>query len=192
MLNNLIKGEIHSSAAAREAYSKDASIFQVHPLAVAVPKDVADLSKLIHHAITTNKQGGNLTLAPRNGGTCMSGGPLTEGIETWIDGAHNGDAAAALAGHLAAAGPMHVVLGILANKDAREIVGLLAPVALSLTFVPVPGHEYHDPAALAERFGGTAAANVAQALGRLPAPRLIAGSLYLAGAALAANGEMPD
>ena len=80
MLNNLIKGEIHSSAAAREAYSKDASIFQVHPLAVAVPKDVADLSKLIHHATTTNKQGGTITLAPRNGGTCMSGGPLTEGI----------------------------------------------------------------------------------------------------------------
>ena len=80
MLNNLIKGEIHSSAAAREAYSKDASIFQVYPLAVAVPKDVDDLSKLIHHATTTNKHGGNLTIAPRNGGTCMSGGPLTEGI----------------------------------------------------------------------------------------------------------------
>ena len=80
MLNNLIKGQIHSSAAAREAFSKDASIFQVHPLAVAVPMDVDDISKIIHYATTTNQHGGNLTLAPRNGGTCMSGGPLTEGI----------------------------------------------------------------------------------------------------------------
>jgi len=80
MLNNLIKGEIHSSAAAREAYSKDASIFKVHPLAVAVPQDVADLSKLIHYATTTNKHGGSISITPRNGGTCMSGGPLTEGI----------------------------------------------------------------------------------------------------------------
>ncbi len=121
----------------------------------------------------------------------LGDGPLTDGIETWIDGAHNGNAAAALARHLAAAGPMHLVLGILANKDAGEIVGLLAPSALSLTFVPVPGHDHHDPSALAEQFGGTAAASVAQALSRLPAPRLIAGSLYLAGAALAANGETP-
>ena len=122
----------------------------------------------------------------------LGDGPLTDGIETWIDGAHNSDAAAALARHLAAAGPMHLVLGILANKDAGEIIGLLAPGALSLTFVPVPGHDHHDPSALAEQFGGTAAASVAQALSRLPAPRLIAGSLYLAGAALAANGETPD
>jgi FAD/FMN-containing dehydrogenase len=80
MLNKLIKGEVHSSAAAREAYSKDASIFKVHPLAVVAPKDIHDLAQIIHHANATNKQGGNLTLAPRNGGSCMSGGPLTEGI----------------------------------------------------------------------------------------------------------------
>ena len=80
MLNNLIKGEIHSSAAAREAYSKDASIFKVYPLAVAIPHDVDDLEKIIQYVTTTNKHGGNLTIAPRNGGTCMSGGPLTEGI----------------------------------------------------------------------------------------------------------------
>ncbi|MBC7546229.1 FAD-binding oxidoreductase [Candidatus Saccharibacteria bacterium] len=80
MLSNLIKGEIHSSAAAREAYSTDASIFQVYPLAIAVPQDVDDLSKIIHYATTANKHGGNITIAPRNGGTCMSGGPLTEGI----------------------------------------------------------------------------------------------------------------
>ncbi len=80
MLKNVIKGEVLSSAAAREAYSKDASIFQVHPLAIAVPTDVADLSKIIDYVTSTNKNGGSLSIAPRNGGTCMSGGPLTEGI----------------------------------------------------------------------------------------------------------------
>ena len=87
---------------------------------------------------------------------------------------------------------MHLVLGILANKDADEIVGLLKPHALSLTFAPVPDHDHHDPAELAKRFGGKAAASLTEALKKLPAPRLVAGSLYLAGAALAANGELPD
>ena len=122
----------------------------------------------------------------------LGDGPLTQGIPTWIDGAHNASAAAALARLLAERGPMHVVLGILANKDAEAIVGALAPHALSLTFVPVPDHAHHDPAMLAARFGGSAAGSIENALQSLPAPRLIAGSLYLAGEALAANGEAPD
>jgi dihydrofolate synthase/folylpolyglutamate synthase len=119
-------------------------------------------------------------------------GPITHGIPTWIDGAHNASAAAALAELLAERGPMHIVLGILANKDADAIVGALAPHALSLTFVPVPDHAHHDPNELATRFGGRAAASIEDALASLPGPRLIAGSLYLAGEALAANGELPD
>jgi dihydrofolate synthase/folylpolyglutamate synthase len=121
----------------------------------------------------------------------LADGPLTHGVETWLDGAHNADAARALAGTLRARGPMHLVLGILANKDAEEIVGLLAPHALSLMFVPIPDHAHHDPAELADRFGGTEANSVARALAELPAPRLIAGSLYLAGAVLAANNQVP-
>jgi dihydrofolate synthase/folylpolyglutamate synthase len=122
----------------------------------------------------------------------LADGPLTRGIETWLDGAHNPDAAAALAQLLATRGPMHLVLGLLAHKDAAAIVAQLAPHALSLTFVPVADHDHHDPAALAERFGGRAAASLAEALDELPAPRLIAGSLYLAGQALAANDQAPD
>ena len=122
----------------------------------------------------------------------LADGPLTRGVETWLDGAHNPDAAAALAAELAARGPMHLVVGILANKDAASIVDLLAPHALSLTFVPIPDHDAHDPAALAIRFNGRAAASLEEALALLPAPRLIAGSLYLAGHALTLNGERPD
>ena len=119
-------------------------------------------------------------------------GPLTRGAATWVDGAHNPAAAAALADILAERGPMQLVLGILANKDADAIVAALAPHALSLTFVPVPDHPHHDPEELARRFGGSAAASVEVALEQLPAPRLVAGSLYLAGEVLAANGEIPS
>jgi dihydrofolate synthase / folylpolyglutamate synthase len=119
-------------------------------------------------------------------------GPLTSGRATWIDGAHNAAAAAALAGILAERGPMHIVLGILANKDADAIITALAPHALSLTFIPVPDHAHHDPQDLARRFGGRAASSLDEALADLPQPRLVAGSLYLAGAVLAANGPIPD
>lgn len=122
----------------------------------------------------------------------LADGPLTQGIETWLDGAHNPDAAAALAALLLARGPMHLILGILAGKDAAAIIEALAPHALSLTFVPIPDHDAHSPADLAARFNGRAAASLEEALAELPAPRLIAGSLYLAGTALALNGERPD
>ena len=123
---------------------------------------------------------------------CLPDGPLTNGIETWLDGAHNPDAAAALAALLAEQGPMHLVLGILAGKDAGAIIELLRPHARSLTFVPIPDHEAHDPQALVDRFGGRAATDLVDALEPLPAPRLIAGSLYLAGVALSLHGSLPD
>jgi len=122
----------------------------------------------------------------------LADGPLTQGLETWVDGAHNLEAARALAQLLADHGPKHIVLGILANKDASAIIAELAPHALSLTFVPVPDHDHHDPAGLAGRFNVRAASSLEMALSDLPAPRLIAGSLYLAGEALRLNGQAPD
>ena len=117
-------------------------------------------------------------------------GPIAP-VETWLDGAHNADAAQALGALLADRGPMHLVLGILANKDAAGIVEMLRPHALSLTFVPVPDHDHFDPVGLAARYGGRAASGLDDALAPLPAPRLVAGSLYLAGEALARNGNLP-
>ena len=122
----------------------------------------------------------------------LADGPLTRGVETWLDGAHNVEAAHALAALLADHGPKHIVAGILANKDAAAIVAELAPHALSLTFVPVPDHEHHDLADLAARFDGRAAGSLKEALADLPSPRLIAGSLYLAGEALRLNAQTPD
>jgi dihydrofolate synthase/folylpolyglutamate synthase len=122
----------------------------------------------------------------------LAPGPLIGTAQTWVDGAHNVEAARALAALLDDHGPKHVVLGVLANKDADAIVAALAPHAVSFTFVPVADHAHHDPAELAARFGGKAAGSLEEALRDLAEPRLIAGSLYLAGEALRLNGQLPD
>lgn len=135
----------------------------------------------------------------------LSPGPLAallpDGSELWLDGAHNPSAAAPVARALrtlAKGRPVTIVLGMLANKDARDVVRLLAPSATRLIGVPVPGHEHHAPAALADlarTFGVAAdtADTLPAALSRVADPGvvLIAGSLYLAGEALAANDEHP-
>lgn len=121
-------------------------------------------------------------------------GPLTdlaEGREVWLDGGHNPDAGAALARHFAGT-KLHLVLGMLANKDAAALTGPLAANLLSLSVVPVPGHAAHPPEAFA---AGRACADVPEALALLPedgAPVLIAGSLYLAGEVLRLNREWPS
>ncbi|MEH3159804.1 MAG: bifunctional folylpolyglutamate synthase/dihydrofolate synthase [Sphingomonas taxi] len=137
----------------------------------------------------------------------LSDGPLLARLPQesalWLDGAHNPSAAQPVARALrtiAAGRPVTLVLGMLANKDAAGVLRLLAPSVLRVMTVPVPGHACHAPAALAalaESFGVPAepAADLTDALDRVatkgPATVLIAGSLYLAGEALARNDEAP-
>ncbi|MDB5713757.1 MAG: bifunctional folylpolyglutamate synthase/dihydrofolate synthase [Sphingomonadales bacterium] len=127
----------------------------------------------------------------------LASGPLTEllppGSTITIDGAHNPAAAGALATELRSA-PRHLIVGILANKDAENILAALAPHALSLTFIEVPNHPSADTAALAKRWRGTACKSLESALARFkdPSDVLIVGSLYLAGEALRLNHQLPD
>lgn len=130
----------------------------------------------------------------------LDAGPLAAllpgGTEVWLDGAHNVDAGLALARQFAdETRRVHLITGMLANKDPAAIVAPLADRLASLTVVPVPGHEHHGT----EAFGADAkaAASVADALRDLavdPAREivLIAGSLYLAGEVLSANLQFPD
>ncbi len=120
----------------------------------------------------------------------LGAGPLVGKKNVWIDGAHNPAAAGVLAEVLAAE-PRHLIIGILANKDADGIIASLAAHALSLTFVAVPDHASHDPVALVERWAGKAA-TLAEAVAEIEDDILIVGSLYLAGEALRLNGQMPD
>jgi dihydrofolate synthase / folylpolyglutamate synthase len=126
----------------------------------------------------------------------LSSGPLTGAREVWLDGGHNPSAAQAIAAVLAGR-RFDLVVGMLANKDAETFLRLLAPVARSVTAVPVEGHEHHAPEALCAVAAGLGvpaqpATRLLEAVAALDGPVLITGSLYLAGEALAANGEPPQ
>lgn len=128
-------------------------------------------------------------------------GRLPGGSRVWLDGGHNPAAADAVARTLAeaAGGPVHLVIGMLANKDAAGFLAPFAPYAASLTAVPIPGHDHHAPDALAAQARAlgithvTTAPDVTAAFDALPGGAVaVIGSLYLAGEVLAANDELPD
>ena len=126
-------------------------------------------------------------------------GPLTAlvpGRRVWLDGGHNADAGLAIARFFKAAPPIHLITGMLANKDPAAIVAPLRGQLLSLSIVPAPGHEAHRPEDIAPYadLPVQAYADVPTALAALPpgGDVLIAGSLYLAGEVLRLNREFPD
>ncbi|MEM8725276.1 MAG: folylpolyglutamate synthase/dihydrofolate synthase family protein [Pseudomonadota bacterium] len=125
---------------------------------------------------------------------CLSGGPLTVLVSDqtiWLDGGHNPSAGEQIAAFFDE--PIHLVLGMLANKNPGALLDPLGGRVLSLTIVPVPDHDCHP----SEAFGpdARAASDLEEALLKIPSdgrPILIAGSLYLAGEALRLNDEIPD
>ena len=133
---------------------------------------------------------------------------LPKDAELWLDGAHNPAAARAVAdffrGHVPAGRPFHLVLGLLANKDAPGILQAFRGCPLTVHGVPVPDHDHHAPAVLAAAareagLAATPANGVEDALRSIarhadrahPPVVLIMGSLYLAGEVLKANNQAP-
>jgi dihydrofolate synthase / folylpolyglutamate synthase len=119
----------------------------------------------------------------------------------WLDGGHNADAGLALQRHFANAPPfsIHLIIGMLSNKDPAALVTPLLPKLASISVVPVHGHECHGPDSFAAAAGNLpviAAIDAAAALAAVVPKRsdsiLIAGSLYLAGEVLKLNGQEPD
>jgi len=120
-------------------------------------------------------------------------------LRTIIDGAHNPEAAAALAAALEETLPgerFQVVLGSFKDKSCSEVVGSIAPLASSFVFVPVgsarPSWSPDELLNALELSGAKApavkAASLDEALAEPPPPgvrRLICGSLHLCGEALA-------
>jgi dihydrofolate synthase / folylpolyglutamate synthase len=131
------------------------------------------------------------------------------GSELWLDGGHNADGARAVANALAdleerVSRPLVLVIGMLSTKDCESFLKHFTGLARRVVAVPIPGQEKSFPAdaiADAARAVGIPAESEGDletalaAIGRFalaPAPRiLIAGSLYLAGAVLDANGTRP-
>ncbi|MFO1068696.1 MAG: bifunctional folylpolyglutamate synthase/dihydrofolate synthase, partial [Geminicoccaceae bacterium] len=129
-------------------------------------------------------------------------GAMPPGSALWLDGGHNPGAGEALARTLAARPdfrPLHLVIGMLSNKDARGFLDPLVGHVASLQAVPIGEHLSHAPetiVATARELGMPASAAAtplaairsiaAQATG--PVRVLVCGSLYLAGTVLAENG----
>jgi dihydrofolate synthase/folylpolyglutamate synthase len=131
------------------------------------------------------------------------------GSELWLDGSHNADGGRAVANVLAdleerVSRPLVLIVGMLATKDCDSFLKNFAGLARRVVAVPIPRQEKTFPAVViadAARTVGIpaqSADDVETALavigrfGLEPPPRiLIAGSLYLAGAVLSANGTPP-
>ena len=136
----------------------------------------------------------------------LTGGPLAallpQGWELWLDGGHNPDAGKALAAHAAGWSdrPLHLVIAMMATKDAAEFLRPLAAAAEQVRCLAIPGKTVslgaEELAAAARTVGmaAKAAPGIAEALrdiaagGGRPARVLVCGSLYFAGAVLAENG----
>jgi dihydrofolate synthase/folylpolyglutamate synthase len=133
---------------------------------------------------------------------------LPQGSELWLDGGHNPAAARAIADHfhthVPPMRPFHMILGMLANKDAAGVLKPFAGRAITLHGVPVENHEHHAPAALTREarengLSARVAESVQEALSWIarhadqwqPPIVLVMGSLYLAGEVLRENEQLP-
>ncbi|WP_316811639.1 FAD-binding and (Fe-S)-binding domain-containing protein [Pedobacter heparinus] len=74
-LANLLAGELYTDDTTRLLYATDASAYSEIPLAVAVPRSVADLKKLITFAVEEGT-----SLVPRTAGTSLAGQVVGSGI----------------------------------------------------------------------------------------------------------------
>jgi dihydrofolate synthase / folylpolyglutamate synthase len=132
----------------------------------------------------------------------LAPGPFAGEREVWLDGGHNADCGIAVADHfreyLKPGRTVHLICGILANKDARGVLAPFADLVSEMTAVSVPGHPSHAPEALramAEEVGlpCRTGSDVRTAIDASNADvTIILGSLYLAGDVLRANNQIPD
>lgn len=130
--------------------------------------------------------------------------------EVWLDGGHNPAAGVVVAEAMAdleerVSRPLYLISGMLSTKEPVGFFGPFSGLARRVFTVPVPGSpasRHPEELAEAAREGGLTAevaGGVEEALDRIAAtvntegpPRiLICGSLYLAGAVLAANHTPP-
>ena len=72
---NTLTGELYFDNLHKTIYATDASVYRKIPLAVAYPKDVTDIQKLIEFAAANNT-----TLIPRTAGTSLAGQCVGDGI----------------------------------------------------------------------------------------------------------------
>lgn len=74
------RGEILFDGESLKKHSRDASIFEIMPSAVAVPEDAEDIKRLVAFVAENKKNRPELSLTAWAGGTDMGGGPLTDSV----------------------------------------------------------------------------------------------------------------
>lgn len=79
-LAGIISGKVDLSIDTRDAYSHDASMFEIRPKAVAFPKHSSDIQRLVSFVAENKKKYPELSITPRSAGTDMSGGAINESI----------------------------------------------------------------------------------------------------------------
>ncbi|MEO6419337.1 MAG: Mur ligase family protein [Polyangiaceae bacterium] len=113
---------------------------------------------------------------------------------TLLDAAHNPDGAASLARHLAASGASPaktaLVFGALADKEWKQMIEILAPLAQSRFYVAPKGRAATPPETISAHFPGVICDSIESALARARATVggglvVVAGSIYLIGEARA-------
>ena len=132
----------------------------------------------------------------------LAPGPLVGDREVWLDGGHNPSAARQVAlwakQQFADDKPLHLIFASLSSKDPAGMLDPFKSVAATVHTVPIPDHSCFaatDLVEVAGQLGMNAQAHddVTAALASIPSDArvLIFGSLYLAGAVLAANDQVP-
>ncbi|HSX00691.1 MAG TPA: FAD-binding oxidoreductase, partial [Candidatus Saccharimonas sp.] len=79
-LKGVIKGEVDAAPATLEAYSHDASLFEVKPQAVTFPTNAADVKALVKFVKDHKAKQPDLSITARSAGTDMSGGAINDSI----------------------------------------------------------------------------------------------------------------
>lgn len=74
------KGDLDSAPATLEAFSHDASMFELRPELVVAPKDTKDLERLVSTVANLKKKHPKLSLTARSAGTDMSGAAINDSI----------------------------------------------------------------------------------------------------------------
>ena len=130
-----------------------------------------------------------------------------DGVEIWLDGAHNAHGSAALARTLKdmGGGPWVLVAGALNTRPPEDFLKPLRPHVAHAVALAIPGNDASlDARQMADAAGAVGmpsepATDIGDALGKALAVAkreganiVISGSLYLAGHVLEANGTPPD
>lgn len=74
------QGEIDDTDVTRDFYSHDASMFEIKPKLVVMPKNSADVQKLIKLVADKKKSMPDLSVTARSAGTDMAGGAINDSI----------------------------------------------------------------------------------------------------------------